>query len=78
LKNQLKDIKVNRGEIVQAYFLRMIKIKNQLSTMGEIVPDKEMVLIALGILSPIWKTFITTISNINSIPTFDELLEKCI
>ena len=34
--------------------------------------------IALGGLSPIWEAFITTIININTIPTFDELLGKCI
>jgi len=37
-----------------------------------------MVLISLEGLSPVWETFITTISNINIILTFDELLGKYI
>ena len=73
LENQLKDIKKNREETVQAYFLRMTKIKN-----SEVVLDKEMVLNALGGLSRVWETFITTINNINIVPTFDEILGKCI
>ncbi len=78
LKNQLKDIKMNKGETIQAYFLKMTKIKNQLSTIGVVAPDKEMVLITLGGLPPVWETFITTINNINIIPTFDELMRKCL
>ena len=44
LKNQLKDIKMNREETVQAYFLRMTKIMNQPSIISEVVLNKEMVL----------------------------------
>lgn len=78
LKNQLKEIKKTRGETTHAYFLRMTKIRNQMSTTGEVVPNKEMVFISLGGLSPFWDTFITTIKNINTIPTVDELPGKCI
>lgn len=69
---------MNKGEMVQAYFLRMTKIRNRLSIVGEVVPNKEMVLIALGGLSLVSETFITTTNNINTISTFDELLGKCI
>jgi len=52
LKNKLKDIKMSKGETVQAYYLKMTKIRNQLSTVGDVVPDKEMVLIACA-----WRLF---------------------
>lgn len=38
---------MNRGETIQAYFMRISKIKDQLSTLGEVVSDKELVLITL-------------------------------
>jgi len=69
---------MNRGEAIQVYFLRMTKFKNQWSTIGEVVPEKEMVLIVLRDLFSIWETFIININNIKTIPTFDELLGKCI
>ena len=34
LKNQLKEIKMNRGKTIQAYFMRISKIKYQLSIVG--------------------------------------------
>jgi len=76
LKNHLKDVKMNKGETIQAYFGSISKIKDQLSTFGEVVSDKELVLIMLGGL-PSWENFITTISNKDKFPTFDELLGKC-
>lgn len=39
---------------------------------------KKMVLIVVGGRFLIWETFITTISDINTILTFDELFGKCI
>ena len=77
LKNQLKDIKMNKGHTIQAYFMRISKIKEQLSTTGEIVSDKDLVLITLGGLSPTWETSITTINKNDNFPAFDELLGKC-
>ena len=78
LKNQLKDIKMNRGETIQAYFMRISKIKDQLSIVGEIVSNKKLVLITLRGLSPTWETFITTINNNDKCPTFNDILRKCI
>ena len=77
LKMQLKDIKMNRGETIQVQFTRISKIKAQLSIFGEVVSDKELVLIMLGGLPSSWESFITTISNNDKFPTFDELLGKC-
>lgn len=76
LKNQLKDVKINKGESIQAYFMRILKIKDQLSISGEVVSNEELVLIMLGGL-PSWETFSTTISNNGKFLTFNELLGKC-
>ncbi len=44
LKNQLKDIKMNKGETIQAYYMRISKVKDQLLSIGEIIYDRELVL----------------------------------
>lgn len=76
LKDQLKDIKMNEGKTIQAYFMRISQVKELLS-IGEIIADRELVLVTLGGLPMYWETFITTISNNDKLPTFDELLGKC-
>ena len=48
LKNKLKDIKMDRGEFIKSYFMRITKIKNDLLSIGEVVVDTERTLIALG------------------------------
>lgn len=77
LKNQFKDIKMKKGETVQSYFMRISQLKDQLFSSREITSDREIVLIALGGLAPIWDTFITTIRKNDMFPSFDELMGNC-
>ena len=47
-KNQLKNLKKGRDEFVQSYFLKLIKIRNNLLAIGETIADREMVLIRMA------------------------------
>ena len=58
LKNKLKDIKMDKGESIQSYFMRIIEIKNDLLSIGEVIADRELTLIALGGLPSAWYVFI--------------------
>ncbi len=53
LKNKLKDIKMDRGESIQSYFMRITEIKNDLLSIGEVPSDRELSLIDLGALQEI-------------------------
>ena len=77
LKNKLKNIKMDKGESIQSYFMRVTKIKNDGLAIGEVIVDRELTLIALGGLPRAWYVFNTTILNNNIIPNFDELLTRC-
>ena len=48
LKNTLKDIKKGKDEDIQSYFLRIIEIKNDLLSIGEVIPNKELTITTLG------------------------------
>ena len=48
LKNKLKNIKMDKGESIQSYFMRIIEIKNDLLAIGEAIIDQELILISLG------------------------------
>eukprot|EP00253_Pinus_taeda_P001578 PITA_01578 len=78
LRNKLNEINKGKYESMQAYFLRIIKIKNNLLSIGEVIPDMEMTLTTLGGLPPEWYIFRTTLLNNNRIPGFEELMAKCI
>ena len=77
LKNKLKDIKKGRGEDIQSYFMRITMKKNDLLSIGEVIADRGLTLIALGGLPREWHVFNTTILNNDKIPGFEELLTRC-
>lgn len=77
LKNKLKDIKMDRGESMQPYFMRITEIKNDLLSIREIIGDRELTLIAIGGLIRDWDVFDTTILNNDRISRFEELLARC-
>eukprot|EP00253_Pinus_taeda_P023367 PITA_23367 len=63
---------------MQAYFLRITEIKNDLLSIGESITDREMALTTLGGLPSEWYVFRTTLLNNNVIPSFEELMARCI
>ena len=63
---------------MQAYFLRITEIKNDLLSIGETITDREMALTTLGGLPSEWYVFRTTLLNYNVIPGFEELMARCI
>ena len=78
LKNKLKDIKKGKDEDIQSYFLRITEIKNDLLSIGEVIPDKELTITTLGGLPSEWCIFKTTILNNDQTPRFEELMSRCI
>eukprot|EP00253_Pinus_taeda_P033927 PITA_33927 len=78
LRNKLREIKKGKDESMQAYFLRITEIKNDLLSIGETITDREMALTTLGELPSKWYVFRTTLLNNNVIPGFEELMARCI
>lgn len=58
LKQDLLYIKMNNGESITSYFLRISELKDQLATIGSQVDKKELAMIALRGLTLPWETFI--------------------
>jgi len=78
LRNKLKEIKKGKDESMQEYFLRITEIKNDLLSIGEVIPDREMTLTNFGGLPFEWYIFRTTLLKNNVIPGFEELMATCI
>jgi hypothetical protein len=47
LKDKLHDTKMVKGESVGSYLTRVAQVKDELATVGEVIPDSELVRIAL-------------------------------
>ena len=54
LRNKLREIKKDKDESMQAYFLGITEIKNDLLSIGEAITDKEMALTTLEGLPSKW------------------------
>eukprot|EP00253_Pinus_taeda_P001708 PITA_01708 len=78
LRNKLKEIKKGKDESMQAYFLRITEIRNNLLSIGETITDREMALTTLGGLPSEWYVFKTTLLNNNVILGFEEMMARCI
>ena len=63
LKNKLNDIKKGKDEDIQSYFLNITEIKNDVLSIGEAIPNRELTLTTLGGLPPEWFVFRTSILN---------------
>lgn len=77
LKDQFKEINMNKGEYVQSYIMRVSHLRDKLQVEAEQVSNMELVLVTLRGLPLVSETLITTLSNNNVFLTFDELVCKC-
>ena len=48
LKQQLSNIKMTRTDSVASYFIKITELKDQLGTIGEVVADREIVMMTLN------------------------------
>lgn len=78
LKQQLRHIKMAKGECVPAYFKRISDLKDQLSFVGKVVEDSNLSMMALNGLPSSWEAFIQGISARIELPQFDRLRTNCL
>jgi hypothetical protein len=58
LRSQLKNTKMQKGEMIQEYFSRISEIKEQLKAIGDTIDEEEFVMTALNGLTRPWDAFI--------------------
>ena len=58
LINQLKGVRIQKGEPMQSYFTRVSQIKEQLEAIGDMVEEAEVVMTTLNGLPRDWESFI--------------------
>ena len=78
LKDNLSHIKMNKGETIASYFMRINELRNQLSKIGHIYDEKKLTMIALRGLPPSWKTFHQRVCARSKLPKLSQLKDDCI
>ena len=77
LKGQLQNIKMTKCDTVATFFMNMLKIRDQLGAIGEIISDRELVLTTLNSLPIHWEPFLQSISGREQLLIFYRLWTDC-
>jgi transposase InsO family protein len=78
LRTQLKNARMQKGEMIQEYFSRISEFKEQLEAIGDTIDEDELIMTALNGLTRPWDAFIQTICVRKEKSKFDSLWEECI
>ncbi|XP_059069262.1 retrovirus-related Pol polyprotein from transposon RE1 isoform X1 [Cryptomeria japonica] len=78
LKREINHITMNKGETINAYFMRISVLKDELATLDYEIRGKELTLIALDGLPSGWSTFVQGISARSKYPKFERLRDDCL
>jgi hypothetical protein len=77
LKNELCDMKMNEGDSITSYFVRISQLRDQLQAIKEITSKKELVNIVLNGLPKTWDAFAASMNTRKEYLTFEELWTCC-
>jgi hypothetical protein len=58
LKDKLHDTKMGKEESVSSYLTRVAQVKDELTVVGEVISDSELVRIALNGFTKDWEVFV--------------------
>jgi hypothetical protein len=75
LRTQLKNTRMQKGEMIQGYFSRILEFKEQLQAIGDTIDEDELIMTALNGLTRPWDAFIQTICARKEKLKFDSLWE---
>jgi hypothetical protein len=78
LRTQLKNTRMQKGEIVQDHFSRVSQFKEQLEEIGDKLYEEELVMTTRNHLTRPWDAFIQTIFARKEKFQFDNLWEECV
>ncbi|XP_057870681.2 uncharacterized protein LOC131077246 [Cryptomeria japonica] len=73
LRQQLRHVKMDKEDSVISFFMKIANLRDQLSAIGDIITDRDLVMLALNGLPQSWDPFIQSISGGSKLPKFDHL-----
>jgi hypothetical protein len=77
LRHQLRNVMMNKSEIISNYFMRISQIKDQLATIGDSMDDAELVTTTVNGFPSSWDPFVQGICTRSKFRKFDKLWTDC-
>jgi hypothetical protein len=78
LKDKLHATKMARGENVTSYLTRLTQVRDELAAVEYIVPEEELVRIALNGYGKQWDVFVKCVVGHEKMPTWERLWDDFI
>ena len=78
LKRQLNHIQIKKEESLNSYFLRVANLRDEFTSIGTIIDDKELTLMAKDGLLDSWETFTQGVSARDNRPDLNRLKGDCL
>ena len=75
LREKLKSIKMVKGEVVISYLTRISRVRDELVTVGEVVPNAELVQTTMNGVSKPWAMFVEALVARENLPTWDMICD---
>jgi len=66
LKDQLRQVKFTKDDSISTYFMKIAQIRDQLTAVEESIPDRDLLLIAMGGLPSEWSLLVQILVGLNS------------
>jgi hypothetical protein len=73
LRAKLHDTKMGKEESVSSYLTRVAQVKDELTVVGEVISDSELVRIALNGFTKYWEVFVKCVVGHDNLPDWSRL-----
>jgi hypothetical protein len=73
LRDKLHSARMAKGESVATYLTRVAQVKDKLAVVGEVIPDSELVWIALKGFTKEWEVFVKCVVGREKLPDWSRL-----
>jgi hypothetical protein len=75
-RDKLHNTRMAKGESVASYLTRLRQVKDELEVVGEIIPDSELVCIALKGFTKEWDVFMKCVVGREKLPDWSRLWDE--
>jgi hypothetical protein len=78
LKKQLRTLKMGKDETISVFFSKIVQTRDQLTAIGVVVDDDDLVQTAVDGLPDLWEIFLASVNRREAQPNFERLWHDCL
>ena len=78
MEEQLRNLKMEKDEVVAYFFMKISEVRDQLTSIGVVVDDDELIQTIVYGLPSSWETFWSIVNGREVKPNFERLWHDCL